>query len=263
MNANHGILIGSILLERNRWKNPKTPTYRVSEWIERFTEAGFDGVELWEYHATLASPEEQKALEASSLPITIFNSYASFDENGAQARASAAEFAARLKSQGIKYNLGPDPNAMDTYRKALVAWEKTVPEGVRLLCECHPNTVLEKPEQAAAFLAPFDPSRYQVIVHGFYNPIAPLAEWFRLLGPRITHVHVQMIDPDHPKGRRICLDRRPQDAKDALKVMRDHGFSGTFTLEFTEGTSAPDENMEDLFQAALRDFAFLKEHWGN
>ena len=261
MNAKSRILIGSILLERNRWKNPKTPSYRVSEWIERFSQAGFDGIELWEYHATLASPEEQRALETSPLPITIFNTYATFDEAGKDARATAAEFVARLRSEGVKWNFGRDPEALGEYRDALVAWEKTLPPGVRLLCECHPNTVLETPERAAEFLEPFDPARYQVIVHGFFNPIAPLERWFELLGPRITHVHVQMTDPDDPKGRRIRLDRRPREAKHALKVMRDHGFSGTFTLEFTEGTSAPDENPEDLFQAALSDFAFLKEHW--
>jgi len=256
-----GILIGSILLERNRWKNPKTPSYQVSEWIERFIAAGFDGIELWEYHATLASLEEQRALEASPLPITIFNTYAAFDESGEQARLTAAEFARRFNSKGIKYNFGRDPESLDTYRKALESWNEQVPPGVRLLCECHPGSVLETPEAAAKFFEPYAPDRYQVIVHGFFNPVAPLESWFRLLGPRITHVHVQMTDPDDPKHRRICLDRRPEAAKEALKVMRDYGFSGTFTLEFTEGTSAPDENMEDLFQAALRDFAFLKEHW--
>ena len=62
------IYIGTILLELNRWGSPKTPTYRVSEWLDRFQEAGFDGMELWEYHATLCPSEELAALEASTFP---------------------------------------------------------------------------------------------------------------------------------------------------------------------------------------------------
>ena len=55
------IYIGTILLERNRWTRDKKPTCLVSEWIPRFKEAGFDGMELWENHAALASSTELKA----------------------------------------------------------------------------------------------------------------------------------------------------------------------------------------------------------
>ena len=63
----HEVLIGSILLEVNRHRSGRTPTYRVSDWLERFREAGFDGVELWENHATAAPEEEVQALAASPL----------------------------------------------------------------------------------------------------------------------------------------------------------------------------------------------------
>ena len=41
--------------------------------------------------------------------------------------------------------------------------------------------------------------------------------------------------------------------------MRDCGFAGSWTLEFTGGTGAADENIEDLYAGALADLAFLKE----
>ena len=44
------VYIGTILLEANRHRPGKVPTYLVSQWSQRFVQAGFDGVELWENH---------------------------------------------------------------------------------------------------------------------------------------------------------------------------------------------------------------------
>ena len=79
-NRNNQILIGSILLDLNRWGDPKTPTYEVSDWTDRFREAGFDGMELWEYHATLCSDAEREKLLSSNFPATIYNTYCDFDD---------------------------------------------------------------------------------------------------------------------------------------------------------------------------------------
>ena len=40
--------------------------------------------------------------------------------------------------------------------------------------------------------------------------------------------------------------------------MRDEGFEGSFTLEFTKGTGEPDESIEGLWQAALADLHSLQ-----
>ena len=47
------------------------------------------------------------------------------------------------------------------------------------------------------------------------------------------------------------------------RIMEDHGFQGSFTLEFTEGTGQPGESIEGLYENALRDLAFLKGMLGN
>ena len=54
------IYIGTILLEVNRWTAGKEPSYLVSEWVERFAEAGFDGMELWQFHAP---PDDELPVE--------------------------------------------------------------------------------------------------------------------------------------------------------------------------------------------------------
>ena len=89
VNQDWELYIATLLLEVNRHGSPKTPSFPVSEWTDRFAGAGFDGMELWEYHATLAGPEEAKALQETAFPTTIFNTYASMDEAGREDRERA------------------------------------------------------------------------------------------------------------------------------------------------------------------------------
>ncbi|MGD8238086.1 MAG: TIM barrel protein [Armatimonadota bacterium] len=250
------IYIGTILLEPNRWSRPKTPTYRVSEWLDRFREAGFDGMELWEYHATLCQPEELAALEASSFAASIFNTYCDFDDASEADRRRAAEMTNRLGAAGVKFNVGRAPELRDAYLRNLRAWAELLPDDCRLLCECHGGTIIEEPAAAASFFEEVGDSRVEIIVHCFAAELDRLREWLRTFGSKVTHSHVQLRDDD---GNAVRVDRDPAHVKEALHIMREEGYTGSFTLEFTEGTRAPDENMDDLWQAALADLHFLRE----
>lgn len=256
------IYIGTILLEPNRWKRPKRPSYAVSEWLERFEQSGFDGIELWEYHATLCSPEELAKVEGSRLPIAVYNSYASFDESGKASRDEAVRAVKRLGARGVKFNLGDRWGERETYLRHVTAWARELPRGVRILCECHPGTIMEEPRRAFDLFTRMETLEteglaLEVIVHPFTSEEGLLREFFRLFGPRITHAHVQMREGE----RFVSLDENPAFAMERLKLLRDEGFQGSFTLEFTAGTNAPDEEREALYVAALRDLAFLREHW--
>ena len=70
------------------------------------------------------------------------------------------------------------------------------------------------------------------------------------------HTHVQLSGRD---GQRARLESNSSHVKESIHVMREEGFQGSFTLEFTEGTRAPDENIDGLWQAALSDLRFLRE----
>ncbi|MBT5849802.1 MAG: hypothetical protein HOH36_05115, partial [Acidimicrobiaceae bacterium] len=78
----------------------------MSEWFDGVADAGFDGVELWERHATSASSQEQQAIIDHALPVSVFNSYVSLDDPDPAARAAVADWAARCGSTGIKFNVG-------------------------------------------------------------------------------------------------------------------------------------------------------------
>jgi len=134
--SNYGqIYIGSILLEMNRWTRDKQPTYRVSEWTERFAEAGFDGMELWQWHATRCDDDERAALAASPCPVRIFSSYAAFDDSGADDLRDGARLTAVLAADAVKFNVGADPAYRDLYIENLRQWRMLFDDSVTLLCE--------------------------------------------------------------------------------------------------------------------------------
>jgi sugar phosphate isomerase/epimerase len=252
------IYIGTILLERNRWTREKKPTYLVSEWIPRFAEAGFDGMELWENHAALASSTELKLLQESGLPITVFNSYAAFDAEGEAAREEAVRLTSFVNARAVKFNLGKEAGEKDLYIENALKWKQQLPPGTRLLCECHAGTIMEDPKVAKEVFAAWEDKAFQAIIHPFTTDLPVLREWFAHLGPRITHAHVQLRDASGTMQR---LERQPEEVGNALRLMKEEGFCGSFTLEFTEGTRAPSESVEQLFASAVADLHFLREHW--
>jgi hypothetical protein len=110
------IYLGTVLLEANRWAKDRTPTYRVSEWLERIAAAGFDGIELWENHATLADCAERSALRGSTVPIRVFNSYVPLDAGGENARRTVAGLVRELNAGAVKFNVSNSPETLESGR---------------------------------------------------------------------------------------------------------------------------------------------------
>ena len=245
------VYLGTVLLEANRWAKDRTPTYRVSEWLERIAAAGFDGIELWENHATLADCAERSALRGSTVPVRVFNSYVPLDAGGENARRTVAGLVRELNAGAVKFNVSNSPETLESELRTVREWAALMP-GVDLLCECHPGTALEDPAVAARALAGFP--EIGVIVNPFSCP--DLAAWFRQLGPRIRHAHVQMRDPE---WRWLCLRDQPSLARERLAILRGAGYAGSFTVEFTAGVGVAPEDRDALFAAACNDLAFLRE----
>lgn len=247
------VYLGTVLLEANRWAASRASTYRVSDWLARFATAGFDGMELWENHAAMADSQELGALKDSSLAVAVFNSYAPLDESGEFVRCSTAAMVRELRAVAVKFNVGKDPARLGEELAVARQWAAQMP-GVRLLCECHPGTALEHPGTAAAALEDFPD--INVIVHPFND--ANLSEWFRHFGGRVRHAHVQVLDAE---WRRWRLRDQAALVRERLAIMRDAGFAGSFTIEFTAGVGVAPEDREALLAAASDDLKFLREEW--
>jgi len=249
MNISGRILMATVALERNRWGS-KEPSFLVSEWMNRFESDGFDGIELWENHYLLAGVEEQERLEACG-SVEIFNSYAGFDDAGEESRAKAADAVKRLNARGVKYNFGYKSEMLDEYRRNLLQWETSLPEGCALLCECHQGTALETIEASKKVFDGLDPERFGVMVH--CSGVGGAEAWLDAFGKRVQHVHIQLrgdeSDPSSEEGRAAL--------REGLGVFVGNGFEGSFSLEFTRGIGK-NEDIEVIYANACSDLREIR-----
>ena len=218
-------------------------------------------MELWERHARSVPDEELDALLASDIPIRILSCYTSWDDPDDSIRAETAAWIERVGAQGVKFNVGSDPDSIGDYTERLRRFEAEVSDDARLLCECHFGTVAEDPAVARAmFDAVADADRLGAIVH-----VQPIArdEWSEplgVLGDRVRHVHVQVAEvPQSTSADELSEALRP--AAEAIGAASPHA---TWTIEFSHGMwgfgrdDAEFDNPAYILQSARRDLAALR-----
>ena len=251
------ILMGTIALEVNRWGS-RMPSYLVSEWIPKFRADGFDGIELWENHVLLSEGEAEK-IKASGFPVGVYNTYAGFsdsDEDKA-ARAKAAEMINFFGAGAVKYNVGNDYDLLEVYKENVLRFAESLHKDCTLMCECHDGTVFEDNLLFREVFNELCPEKFAIVMHPFVHPME-LELNFDNLCPRIAHIHSQLSKD----GKRVRLDRWPERVDACFKIMKKFGFAGGFTVEFTELTAEPGENIDDLYANAVLDYKYIKEAFG-
>lgn len=238
------IYISSVLLEKNRW-GTRVPSLKVSDWSQRMFDAGFDGIELWENHLLLADAAEREAVLAGPMPVVVLNTYCAFDDPGEEGRKASAELARFLSASAVKFNFGEDRSMAQVYVDNLAAWREQLPTDCRLLCECHPGTILEDPEQAADILMRLQ-HPVEVIVHAFSgDDDTVLQRWLEAFGSAVTHIHGVLKDWSNVPRR--------------IDILRSAGFSGTCSIEFCEGVDQPPEDTSRLLATAVDDLHYLRK----
>ncbi len=246
-------LINTVLLERNRWETHRTPSILVSEWMDRFMEDGFDGLELWENHVLKAQKEEIQFLKKGPVKVDIYNSYVRFEDGYEEERETAANMIRQLQVNKVKFNLGSNSVLEDRYLENLQEWKGQLPAGCRLLCECHPGTIMEDPEEAARIYDVLGSSQLEAIVHPFHEQ-HDLERWFDCLGSTITHAHVSLYK--NQAFHRLAEEE--EFVKKRAAMLRNQKFVGTYSMEFAKGTAAPNETEELVYSYALQDRNYLQ-----
>jgi hypothetical protein len=278
MTKSNPIYFATICIEPNRWSEGREPAVEVSAWIERALDDGFDGVELWENHWCLASPAERTRLEsladgplagesatgetagdhAVSPASCILSTYFSFDRaripTGVQEPQQILRAMNALQCGGIKFNVGKQNDSWDEYVRESKRWLPQFAAAgaggrVRLICECHGGTVLERPESADRYCASLGDTAIEYVVH----PISDesLERWLET--GRVGHLHIQ--------SRSDRLRNVPHAAERIEKAL-DGAPGASLSVEFSEGVGARGETPERIYSAALDDLRFVKKILG-
>ncbi|MFQ3670788.1 MAG: hypothetical protein SNJ84_04960, partial [Verrucomicrobiia bacterium] len=231
--------LGTILLERNRWRKEREPSWFPDEgWCHRFAEAGFSGMELWENHWKLGSPMARAALIESPCPVRVFNWYGSPGRAEEEGALLVALEALGEGVRGVKFNVAQDEEMARAQAKAVPKLLSRMPPGVGLWCECHGGTAAETPEGAAWFFEEW-PEGVGAIVHPFTQ--AGLDRWWELLGARIVHLHLQARTSE---GGWLQPVPGMRGVDEGAAFLAAQGFAGSATVEFVAGMGEEREGPE-------------------
>ena len=244
------VYLNTVLPEMNRWNKDKNElTLKVSEWAQRFTDDGFDGLELWQYHATRVDDEEVEKIRTGPCPVKIFNAYCTTEPEEAEARKTIAELALSLGATGMKYNSGKNFDRHDLYIESLKEWRTHFPDEFRLMCECHRGSTMADVPLANETLDKLGREQFGMIIHGMDNNLETLNERFGAYGDRIQHIHGNLS-----KQGPISVE----EAIERVELLNSFGFKGTYSIEFTEGMRDR-LTQEELYANAVRDLKVLKQ----
>ena len=256
------VLLATVAIEPNRWgtiRPDRSPSTRAAAWLDELAALDVDGLELWDGHLPPDGDPDLAALRDGPTPVRILSSYVAFDGEDDAGRRAAAEARRRCGARAVKFNVGDDPSAADDYARRVGRWIDHL-DGAPAICECHRGTIAEDPAVAARVLgAAGPPERVQALVHTHDGP-EHLAAAFDALGERITHVHVNHLDPAtlaHP-----TLAEVEDELGRTVGLLRAQGFAGSWTLEFVAGLLTPDDHPAALLAQAASDLVVLHRALG-
>jgi hypothetical protein len=249
MNKIPPVYLGTVLPEMNRWNRENAElTFKVSDWTRRVVDDGFDGLELWQFHATDVEADEVERIRTGPCPVKIFNAYCSCEPEDAGERRKISELALSLGAEGMKYNSGKDFERHDLYVDALKEWRTMLPDAFRLMCECHRGSTMADTALANETLDRLGREKFGMIIHGMDNDEATVRERFGAYGDRIQHIHANLSKDGLMSESAVCKQ---------LEFLRKLGFDGTYTIEFTQGMR-DGLTQEKLYTNAARDLRRLK-----
>lgn len=249
------VLLSTVALEPNRWSPTRSSSIRVVDWIRRAVNDGFDGIELWENHYFAATQDDREViarLVAESGLFLVFNCYNEFGPTapatGVRRLEEVTAAIRSLQAGAVKFNVGKTWSARVDYLRNLREWLTTLPASCRPLCECHPGTILERPQDAETFFTELADPRVGYIVHPLDIRGTALDQW--IATERVEHVHLQ--------SREVPLKEHPNATTRILKMHRACP-NASFSIEFCHTTARPGETPEAAYPAALADARTVRD----
>lgn len=248
------IYLGTVSMEKNRWEPGRIPTFNVSDFIEKAKSDGFYGIELWQYHYTLASDEEKAKLAAADIPF-FFNTYLSLEEYDEKTYKEIADAVKAVKAKGVKFNFGRSYDCVPDIPKQLENLKRLtdmMPDYTKMLCECHANTVMEVPETAGEIFAKLDKDRYGAIIH-LATDIEFADRCYAAYGDRICHIHCAYKGTDTSGTGFKPMNDGTGYVENMINYYVGKGFNGSLAMEFVKF----EDTAEAHYIHAVEDMKYL------
>ena len=274
------ILLNTVMLEVNRWTADHQLTIPLIDLLPALKEAGFDALEIWQYHVSPMDRPEFDGLLARltelGMETHILGVYPLLHQTGPEGKEAASqaarmvEYAARLRADIVKIFAGRVASAdadEACWERSLTRLrdiaERAADHGMLLTVETHGTTLADTVESAARLLHEMSDVGNLAICYQPYNfqdTDAALSE-FDAVAQHVKHVHLQ----NHDEKGNCRLTEGFLDYRRLLPHIKRSGFDGPLSLEFTTGIF-PAEG--ETFQAqvvidnAAKDRDFVIEVWG-
>ena len=244
-------ILGTIALEPNRWSRFKDPKMDLLDLLPLIKDAGFDKVEVWQWHATTRSLNAVRAIKEKGDEVGItfpyIGVYPAFVFDGADGReqervqADVLDKAEILGTQALKVMLGTflkggdaTPEQVRLTAERFGAWYRTAKaRGIGMCVELHGGTMFDPVECGIAFMEQHPELDFTICYqpYDFQDTEKALALADRFAG-RITHIHLQAPQTPERGGMYELLEEGTLDYTRLLPHILRANPGATMTLEF-------------------------------
>lgn len=272
-------ILGTIALEPNRWTAYHEPRTDLLEVLPQVRAAGFDKLEVWQWHVTLRCLSAIRALKGKGdelgVQFVYIGVYPSFTASGVEGReqmriqADILDKAEILGTSRLKVMLGcglrggvASPEQIQLTAERLGGWyNEAKRRGIGMCMELHGGTMFDPIEAGEKFMRDFPALDFTICYQpaDFADTEKSLALADRFAG-RISHIHLQAPQFRADGVMFDLLENGTLDYRRLLPHIVRHNPGATMTLEFVKDCirSVSDFDLAAVLANARRDAEYVE-----
>jgi len=203
------LLLNSVALEPNRWTKEKIPHFQLEQLLKPITKAGFQFLELWQFHISRESEKVINRIKStgdnSALSFPIIGLYPIIHEEGEKRQNQLSEvkkifeYAKILDSKVIKIFVGTlnakDIAEKDYYNSVVFLSEMTnLAKAYHLTIagETHENTLFEDVQSCQKLIQDVGADNFKICFQPIdFNDTEQTISNYNELKDEVIHIHFQ------------------------------------------------------------------------
>ena len=272
-------ILASITLEPNRWTRFKDPKMDLIDLLPLIRAAGFDKVEVWQWHVTARTLNAARAIREKGDEVGVSFPYVGvypvFIFDGADGReqerlqADVLDKAEILGTKTLKVMLGlflkggdATPEQVHLTAERFSAWYRAAKaRGIGMCVELHGGTMFDPVDSGIRFMRDYPELDFTICYqpYDFPDTDKALALADRFAG-RISHIHLQAPQSPERGGMYDLLEEGTLDYARLLPHILRANPGATITLEFVKDCIQHDRpfDVTPILANAKKDAEFVE-----